>query len=233
MSAPRCTIAPAVATVPTLFLDTCALLEIIRFAQRPRAQLSLDVEAAWRLLSLHLNAPSALALVTSDVVAREWGDNEVSVLSQVEKHLLEVDEHIRRVAECSAALGSGVQHTLMSTCGLPKTLHYVANAMLSCSLLWHSTPGVERAAFLRQFNRRGPSRKGKDCLNDCIVAEALIDFARQTSGVGRGPIVFLTYNHRDFCDGGRRVHADLASDFSSLNIHLALSWSWAAHSLGL
>jgi len=70
-------------------------------------------------------------------------------------------------------------------------------------------------------------------LGDCVLAEALLEFAAATLAAGRGPLVFLTYNTNDFTAGGAAPHADLAADFTPLGIQLMTHWKWAAHSLGI
>lgn len=109
-----------------------------------------------------------------------------------------------------------------------------ASALLADAYETPLSPTVELAAYRRELAGRGPAHKGtKKCLKDCLVAESLLEFADATPLTARGPLVFLTYNHKDFTSGGTKPHVDLAADFLRLGIQLVTSWGWAVHSLGI
>lgn len=218
-----------------LFIDTCALLEIVRFAERKRAALASEVSAASRTLVAQTGSPQRLVVLTAEIVRTEWSENERGVLQQVEKHVERAHEDAVRVVTCGSSLGQTILPSpALPALGVPIALHAVAESILTGALEITATPAVQNGAFTRELKGQGPARRGsKKCLKDCLIAETLLEFARATHGSGRGPIVFLTYNHHDFTSGGTKPHVDLAADFARLDIELLTKWSWAAHSLGL
>lgn len=235
---PAVTLAQAVQAVagglPVLFVDTCALLEVVRFAERERTSLAADLAAASRVLAAQTAGTAGLVMVTSEIVQTEWQDNQRSVLTQVETHVQRVDEDALRVIACATSLGQTIAPPQLPALRVPAALHAFAERMLGAALELPHTTEIGMAAFKRELAGKGPAKKGsKKCLKDCIVTETLLDFARSVPKTGRGPLVFLTYNHRDFASGGQKPHADLAGDFAQLGIDLAFNWSWAAHSLGI
>lgn len=226
-------VASAAATgLPILFLDTCALLEVLRFAQRPRKNLPQDIASVQRIAALSVGPSPGVVLVASSLLSREWCENEQSVRNQVERHLNELHDMLQHVADCGTSLGVNVVAPQVRQAGLVPALDALATVLRGAVQELVPTPSIESAAFRRELGGIGPAQKGKQCLKDCIIAETLLDFAASTQAPGRGPLVFLTYNSHDFAEGSK-PHADLAADFSHHGVRLALNWSWAAHSLGL
>ncbi|MGA2451352.1 MAG: hypothetical protein ABTD50_22060 [Polyangiaceae bacterium] len=219
--------------IPILFLDTCALLEIIRFAQRPRPRLQADIEAASGARAAQSATLPRLLVVTAELVRDEWLRNQ-DVLTEVEAHVRDVQDHADRVVASGTYLGRSIAAPLaLPALRIPAALHTLAGDLLADAVEIASSPAIDGAAFRRQLAGRGPARRGKDCLGDCVIAETLLEFAAAVRPAGRRPLVFLTYNTNDFTSGGAMPHSDFAADFNRLGIQLVTKWNWAAHSLGI
>lgn len=66
----------ASAGLPVLFIDTCALLELVRFAERPRSTLADDLVAIERVRSAQTSTPPRLIIATSVLVHEEYVEND-------------------------------------------------------------------------------------------------------------------------------------------------------------
>lgn len=220
--------------LPILFVDTCSLLEILRFGKRARNNLQSDLGAATRARGRQTAAPPSLLVVTSDLVGVEWARNEQGVLTEVEDHVRNVQANTARIVDCGTYLGQVIAPPLdLAPLGVPAALHALAADLLADSKEIARSQPIEGAAFARQLAVKGPASRGKDCLGDCVVAETLLAFAAAVPMASRGRLVFLTYNTKDFTNGAAMPHVDLAADFTRLRIELVTDWGWAAHSLGI
>ena len=185
-----------------------------------------------RARAAQVAAPAGqLLIVTSEIVRTEWLRN-AQVLQEVERHVRKVQADNDRIAACGNHLGRGVPALALPGLGIPAALHALAEDMLDDALEIPMTPAINLRAFQRDVAARGPARRGKDNVGDCVVAETLLEFADATQGA-RGALGFLTYNIHDFTNGAGPVpHNDLAPDFARLGIQFGTHWNWAAHALG-
>jgi hypothetical protein len=217
--------------VPILFLDTCSVLEPLRFVSRPRPNLVAEVEAVQRALTAASSTPTQLHLVGAEVMHEEFVRNKLAILEESARYIDSTRDAADHLHLCEAAINGSIQAaSALPPSQLAQSYLDLAESVLDRIQLIEEVESIRSSAFSRERHAVGPASKGKKCLNDCIIAETLLDFAGALTSKPRPPIVFLTYNYKDFSSGGAKPHADLADDFAALGIQLALSWTWAAHS---
>lgn len=217
-----------------LFVDTCALLEIVRLAKSDRASPTGHLDAILRVRQAQATPSARLAIVSGTILQQEWNDNQHSVLDEVTNHVKRISDNTRWVVECAQLLGQTATHPDLSALKVPIMLHNLANDMLQASFLVEATDAIRNAAFEREILGKGPAKKGsKKCIKDCVLAETLLSLARAVPRTSRGSLIFLTYNRHDFSNGSSKPHNDLAADFAKEGIEFTMNWAWAARLLGI
>lgn len=89
-------------------------------------------------------------------------------------------------------------------------------------------------AFARMNAGQAPARRGKDSSKDCLVYETVLEKTSALRAIGKtAPVVFLSSNTREYQTEGRSLNSDIATEFSSLNLHYAPNMSAAKYFLGL
>jgi hypothetical protein len=206
-----------------LYVDTCAFLDLVRMPMRGR-----DPAAEFLAVTQILRAHYILRL-TAEIVDKEFADNKEAVRTEVERHVMGVQESAARVASCMTQLGQPTFGALRCQ-GIDQAVEKCAQDTLSAFSPVQETDAIGLRANNREKHAIGPAQKGKACLKDCIIAETLLELAGQVLGT-TDRIVFLTSNTSDFGNRAGGLHPDLEDDFTRLNIQMVSSWSWAHHSL--
>jgi hypothetical protein len=92
--------------VPVLFLDTCAILDILRVASTRYKIPDRIVPAARQILSRVNSTPRTLWLVGAEMVNVEWNDNRQIVLDQISNHIGQVDHSLMKLHAAVRAIPS-------------------------------------------------------------------------------------------------------------------------------
>ena len=214
---------------PVLFLDTCALLDIIRLPSRARSARDSETLLAAAISILDRAKGDQLSLVIPPLVT-----------SELEKNLSNVEEEARNAVE-TLKLRYSVIASIQKTAGDSMApLAIDANAIvtflkdLTTELMASGTElgeGDEPAkrAWKRAVENTAPSSKGT--VNDCIVYEHTLQLMRVVRDAGhQQALVFLTSNTKDFCDSGA-AKEPVQAELADINAYLCTTWNWALNQL--
>ncbi len=209
-----------------LWLDTCALLDIVRLPMRETNDPTRTLDAV-----RHVQAAGVQCCVP-EIVLTEWNENRVPVQDEVDDHLRATTNRVVRVLSTIAGLGSPTDPSpSLGHSTLPVRLGDVGQAVLDSCIVVTGSDEIKLRAYKRDVASIPPGKKGKACLKDCTVTETMLDVCRHL-GPFHCPCVFLSSNKTDFWDGSD-WHPALAQEFQPLNVSIARNWDWAAHSLGV
>ena len=207
---------------PVLYLDTCALLDVVRAPCRDRTDHLLAAVARIEKAA----RAKRVVLCAAEITRDEWVRNIDVVLADVERSERDTDRAVQQFV--IAAQRAGKPRTARARIGaleVPPKLRGWSERMLQSTVLVAPTAGVIEAAWGRQAQRRLPARRGKDSVGDCTIFETLLAIGR---GLGSTqPLVFLTSNTQDF------GHPDLAMQLAPVGATAAFHWAWAANDLGV
>lgn len=224
------------ATAPIVFLDTCALLDLVRapFRAKNAGAAELIIIAARRFLVGASSAPPSVHLVIADKVDQEWKASINSVEDELMAHLSRMEHDIDRLDKCALALGLAQPPLQRNGSLLTFSPRPLSNALLSAASVIEEEMQIKMAAFHRESRGIAPAKKGKGCLGDCIIVETVIQATEQLrSSAYLSPIVFLTSNTKDFTDTNGMLHPELAPRFSGLGIRFCTQWPHALHEAGI
>jgi hypothetical protein len=220
--------------LPALMNDTCFLLDIIRDPTRDTVHPS-DRAAAMKIVN-GLTGPSPLIVsCIADQVHLELDEHREAAESEAANALRAAAQRLRRMDDVFSALGGSGITDMSHLHGHGVQAGMVLDKWLMASERVAQEPNVPARAFDRVNQARTPARKGSQSMKDCVVIETYLDLAGRLRGLGFGErIVFASSNTKDYAQSpGSAVKADLAQEFSTLQIEFAPNFGAASFLLGL
>ncbi|WP_419900253.1 PIN domain-containing protein [Roseomonas sp. USHLN139] len=213
---------------PILIPDTCSLLDILRAPIRPQFHKN-DMDAVARLLTLTEAVESGATLVLTGQVRRELESNTQPVIDEVERELRKTSETVHSILERMAWLSGSAPHPSVSfhQVGHPQVGRDLLDRLLARSLEVMDSNEAMAAAGERVAMDVAPSRKGKQSYKDCLVIETTLRVAAACREGGvRRPIVFLTANTSDYCEGtSLRLRPPLDGQFAAAGLEFQPRWA--------
>lgn len=213
---------------PILIPDTCSLLDILRAPIRPQFRKD-DVAAVSRLLALTEAAEAGATLVVTGQVRRELSSNTQPVVDEVQRELRKTSEAVHSILDRMAWLGASTRQPFVSLheVGHPQVGRDLLERLLGGSIEVTDSGEAMMAAGDRVAKDMAPSRKGKQSYKDCLVIETALRVAAacREGGVTR-PIVFLTANTSDYCEGtSLRLRSPLDEQFAAAGLEFQPRWA--------
>lgn len=215
-------------TAPVLFLDTCAILDVIRTPQRDIQE--QVISAANNLLEASTKQKT-LWIVATTMVENEFNEKLQKVENEVIKHVEKVDkdlEKLRKVANYMFGY-SKIQPLSFRGMKIAQTLRKIAEYLLDSAILIDSEDDCILRAAKRVANKKRPSQTGNQQYKDCEIIEHYLEIARQLRHRGfQEKCVFVSSNTKDFCEEGKtKIHPDLDTDFQEVGMEYAKEIAWA------
>jgi hypothetical protein len=210
--------------VPSLFVDTCAALDVVRCATRGRPEIAaiarqvIDAQASGKLL---LFAPSVLL----DEAAR----NRVEVEGAARRSARQIDEAMGHHRHVAGIIGAAYPHAQgFAHDSLIAPLLALHDQLLASSVHVIRDLTIADTALRRAGSRRRPARGGGGA-NDCLMFEEFRHVALAVPSAD--PLVLLTTNTDDFgAEKGSRglVHPEITDDLVPTKARVCLNWGEAA-----
>lgn len=136
--------------VPTLFLDTCNFLDIVRLAIADRYKEG-EAEAAIRILKLATDSPPSCRLVVASLIHKEWEDRIQKVTDEGLAYLEKMENQSGLFHDACQASGIFVKFSRASDAGsgLVENLRDLSKRLLDAAIIID----VDDAIHLRAVNR--------------------------------------------------------------------------------
>ena len=221
------------ANLPILFLDTCALLDLMRGPNRKEFDIA-NAKAAIKLLGLADNEKPEITLMLADQVINELNDNMGKIKQYCSNAILDIKENMQRLFSLAKIYGIDVPYDNIDITALK--FDEVANGIVDCfiraSLKIFRNDTVLTKATKRVLCPKAPAKKGKDSLKDCIIIETYLHTANNLRMNGfQNKIVFLTVNTKDFSEIKNNsfiLHKELSTEFSDVSLEFAVEFQHAS-----
>lgn len=206
--------------LPTLFIDTCAALDVVRCATRASPRVATIARAV-----IDAKTAGELLVYASSIVTDEAARNRVEVEGQARREARRFDDVVAGHVRIAGAVGHGYPHvTPFSHEGLVGPLLALHDELLDTCVHLTNDPTLAPVVLMRAGIRRRPARGGGG-VNDCLMFE---EFRHVARAVPRAePLILLTTNTSDFGEQGR-VHSEIADDLAGTKARVCLSWPEAA-----
>jgi hypothetical protein len=226
--------------VPLLFLDTCALLDVVRVGLERESSPHRIIPAAEQVAAKAGSSPPELWLLSAAIFDVEWKDNLQGVLDSVVAHIARVDRSLVKLHAADRAISSSfpseragdpalpasAKPPQMAPLELPKRLAEVCERVLASMIRLSPDEQVLRAAHLRSMSGLKPADIGKREHPDCLIIETYFALCKSLRSRGFGArSAFVSSNKADFYGQGKplRPHEDLAGECSAMSLHFAIA----------
>lgn len=199
---------------PVVLFDTCALLDVIRSAQRESIRPQVISSASSLITS------GGKWLISSEVVDSEWKDN-------VEFVEIDTRNALRNLHKRALIFKEAVEHTPnapqwdcnhIASYKLEEKLRSVSDRLRgSLHLIGIDSDCVQKASN-RVVRSIAPASRGKSEFKDCLIVEHYIALAKRLKGGGFScPIIFVSSNKSDF-GSPYDIKEPLRTEFSDVSI---------------
>ncbi len=229
---------------PVLFLDTCALLDVLRVASEREDAPHRIIPAAEEVAAKTSSSPRRMWLMGAGRLDVEWTDNVRGVFDSIVGHIARVDRSLVKLHAAARSVSSiptearsgdssfvtALRAPQVGPFELPKRLRKICERVLSILVRLSPDAEILRAADRRSMGGLKPAAIGKREHADCLIIEtcfALCKSLRQRGFAER--CAFVSSNKADFYgEGGPlRPHEDLAVKCSAIKLHFALAFDHA------
>lgn len=220
------------AGVPTLFLDTCNVLDVVR---APVRFLTGCVEAASELVAGATAAAPRFNLIVGSFVPGEFAANAPTVADTLTAHLDRMDEQADHFHGLCGHLGIalGFGRPGYAATALAGRLRALSRDLLAAALVLDNDPNALARAVARVTGspQRRPSRNAGQ-LKDCVIFEEYLEVCRQVRATTfAGKLVFCSSNTTDYCDKNVVPHPDVAADSAAVGLVFTTTLPWAVAEL--
>lgn len=203
---------------PVLFIDTCAILNIINSVHMN----SLSEKYAISAIELSRLHAANVWLTTSQNVKEEWSDNIDAVIAAMEREVSKVDRNISSMLLVANTLlnASYSRPQKISSLNISTHIRSLSETFLNTCLSLERKDEHTIRAMQRVRKNEAPARKGKPEPKDCEIVECFLELGQQLRDSGFSQrLIFFTANQDDF-GTNRELKQPLDTQFSALNAEL-------------
>lgn len=212
-----------------LIVDTCALLDIVRFAARDTFHPSY-AERCLEVLNDMQSPNSSVRILVSDLVRDEYQRNITDVTADAQKllrktlnqysHALKVVGHLSGIPAVLPNAGEDWVNDSVDRA------RQIAEAFIGGGMIEATTDVDKSKGLHRVMTGTAPSRRGKDSTADCIITEFALRLARSPAA-GVASTVFLSSNTQEYCEAGK-LKPELQTEFHASGLVYVRNWGEAA-----
>ncbi|MCW2247834.1 hypothetical protein M2352_003468 [Azospirillum fermentarium] len=222
------------ADAPVLFLDTCAVLDLLRSPIRDSIR-HHDIDAAHTLLVRAEAQPQQLVLIVNQQTSDEFTEHVDKVEEEAAKELQKLTEKIGGILTRMRAFptATDIPATIdLTAFGFPGHGRNVADRIMRTGLMVEDSDGEYVKAVRRVQMAAPPATRGKQSVKDCLITETYLRIAAELTASGfRRNKVFITSNKVDYEQNHSSLHPALRQEFSAAALEYAPSWSAARHEI--
>jgi hypothetical protein len=213
----------------SIFIDTCAVLDLVRAPVREEFHLSYATGTRKLLEALRSPSPPA-RVICVDLVEEEYRRNVDEVTAETLRLLRQVRDKYQQAVSIVSALGAAPCPEWTDDKWILEAVQVArrsADHLLQIATKESVTAEDKQRALRRVLSATPPSRRGKDSTADCIILEATLRLARSNS-VGRTvPHFFFSSNTQEYCED-KKLKASLESEFADCGIDFVRNWGEAS-----
>jgi hypothetical protein len=213
---------------PLLFLDTAAILDILRVPFRHELQVDI-VDSAATIVDEALADPRRVWLVTSANVIQEFEGRRTYVADELNARIRDLHLAIARVSSIAriAFPERRIGSLDLRELKLEERIQGIMNRFVDSMVMFRGTPTCVGKARDRLWAGLAPASKAKQEFKDCEIFEEFLELLSESRNLGfESPAIFITPNKEDYGpapDG----HPQIATELSALGAWYVSNLSWA------
>lgn len=213
---------------PLLFLDTAAILDILRVPFRHGLQVDI-VDSAATLVDEALADPRRVWLVTSANVIQEFEGRRTYVREELDAAIRDLDVSIARVSNV-AKLAYPERRSVsldLAELKLGQRIQGIMDRLVDSMVIFQGTPICVSKARNRVWAGLPPSSKSQQEFKDCEIFEEFLELLSAIRGQGfEPPAIFVTPNREDY-GPPPEGYPQITTDLSAWGAQYAANLSWA------
>lgn len=217
-------------TAPVLFLDTCAILDVIRTPKQESIQNAV-ISVTNEIFIKASREPKQVWIVATTMVINEFNEKLETVEDELVQHVKKVDRELEklRITANSLFSSSQIEPLKFQNLKIPDALRKIADNLLETSIIIARENDCKLRAGDRVIDGKRPSQKGKEEYKDCEIIEHYLEVSRQLRNRGfKEKCVFVSSNKKDFCEKNTtNIHPDLDTDFQEVGLEYVADIAWA------
>lgn len=212
---------------PLIFLDTAAILDILRAPYRNTVQSDI-IESAVATIEESIAIPKRIWAVTTANVLQEFRANRDSEQQELETRIAAMSQSVARMSRVASLVFP--EHRIGQVDWLalpiPDRVLGIVDRLVSSMAIFRGTADCVGKARDRLWAGLPPASKSKE-FKDCEIFEEFLEVVGILRDKGFvGPAIFVTPNKRDYGEppsGYDRI----ASDLKAVRANYAANISWA------
>ncbi len=208
---------------PVLFLDTCALLDIIRVPFR-KVSVNLIVATNDIILKASTNQPN-LWIVILELVEKEWRENVGNVSIELEKHIQELHDNLIKFSDTLEKIGtiSPFYNADLRSFDIEHKLYCLSEKLLKSSIIMENDDNCKIRAMDRVSIDAAPagSKHRKNEAKDCMIIEHYLYLCQELrSNTFAEKCLFVSSNTQDY-GHPQCLRSPLDVEFANINLIFA------------
>ncbi len=212
--------------VPVLFIDTCAILDILRVPMRQNINFS-HLEGAKEIVDKQKQ--SKISTVITTTIETEYNEHLHNTEIELARHISDLASNNERLINSIESIGLSYEFNVKNIykTELPTKLKEMAEEIIANSYIIEKDDECIKKAFARVETYAAPSRRGKSESKDCVIIEHFLKIASELRQLGfQKKFVFITSNSSDYGKVSK-LNPPLDTEFQNLLIAYCNTFKWA------
>ena len=220
-------------SLPVLCLDTCTVLDLLRFPKRNKINV-WERRVALQLLIATENR-NRLAILLADQVSFELQNLLNKIEEETKRTIEDLKQKIADVEDMASVYGELGTTDLDHLDGYVSLARAIVDRYTNVATPINKSEDVAGRALVRLNKATTPARKGEDAIKDCVIIETYLELAHRLRESGHEkPIVFASSDVKDYAQNcGTVLKPDLGAEFDVFNMEYAPNLVTAKDQLGL
>jgi hypothetical protein len=218
--------------LPLIFLDTAAILDILRVPYRRNVQFDI-IESAAVIIGDSFADPRRLWAVTTANVFQEFQEHREAEQRELESRISDLNLTMARLSRVAGLVfpERRISHVDWLGLSLHDRVCGIMDRLIASLIVFRGTAECIGKARDRVWAGLPPATKSKQEYKDCEIFEEFLEVVSTLRSRGFDKTaVFVTPNKRDYGDPPRG-HDQIASDLEAARAIYAANISWALASV--
>jgi hypothetical protein len=213
---------------PLLFLDTAAILDILRLPFRHELQVDI-LDSALTIVDEALANPRKVWLITTANVMQEFEGRRHDVANELNARIRDLELSITRISSIAKIAFPERRIGLLDLpeLKLEQRIHGIVDRLVSSMIVFRGSTTCVAKARDRLWSGLAPASKAKQEFKDCEIFEEFLELLSAIRMQDfRPPAIFITPNKVDY-GPPPEGHPQIKLDLAPLEAWYAANLSWA------
>lgn len=208
------------------FIDTCAVLDVLRVPIRQDIKIS-HLEGAKEILQKQQQ--NKISTVITTTIEKEYNDHLNDTCVELERYILRLASNNERMINSIESVGLKYEFNVhrMNEVKLSNALKQITDEIIANSYIIEKDDECIKKAYTRIERYLAPSKRGKSESKDCVIIEHFLTIAKELRNQNfQERLAFITTNSSDY-GTAPTLKPPLDIEFRNLQIAYCNNFKWA------